>query len=297
MPDQLATLQTLLKWAERIEHPTQAPHLVARAFQEMVSGRRGPVALEMPWDQFTATAEVTPQEPLPLHRIPCPIRKRSRAGELLIEAKAPMIWVGGGAVMRRRRSWRWPKRSARPSCPSAAAAASSTTAIRWRSTFGGFELWPKTDLLIAFGTRMEVPTGRWGRPGRNKDGPHRHRPARFAHEGRIVNVADTADAAAHWRCRARNDPARAPPRRGQGRDACRNPAGPAAMSFWRDPRGAAGKWHLCDEMTQVGYVSWFGFPFHPPRSLITSGFSGTLGAGFPTALGVKVAMPDRPVVS
>jgi acetolactate synthase-1/2/3 large subunit len=54
---------------------------------------------------------------------------------------------------------------------------------------------------------------------------------------------------------------------------------------------------LCDEMTQAGYVSWFGFPFYTPRSLITSGFSGTLGAGFPTALGVKVALPDRPVVS
>jgi acetolactate synthase-1/2/3 large subunit len=54
---------------------------------------------------------------------------------------------------------------------------------------------------------------------------------------------------------------------------------------------------LCDEMTQVGYVSWFGFPFHAPRTLITSGFSGTLGAGFPTALGVKVAHPDRAVVS
>lgn len=54
---------------------------------------------------------------------------------------------------------------------------------------------------------------------------------------------------------------------------------------------------LCDEMTQVGYVSWIGFPFHEPRTLITSGFSGTLGAGFPTALGVKVAHPDRPVVA
>ena len=54
---------------------------------------------------------------------------------------------------------------------------------------------------------------------------------------------------------------------------------------------------FCDEMTQVGYVSWFGFPFHAPRTLITSGFSGTLGAGFPMALGVKVAHPDRPVVA
>ena len=36
---------------------------------------------------------------------------------------------------------------------------------------------------------------------------------------------------------------------------------------------------------------------YQPRSLITSGFSGTLGSGFPTALGVKVAHPDRPVVA
>src|SRR6185369_5324114 len=66
LPDQLATLRSLLKWADRIEHPAQAPYLVARAFQEMLSGRPGPVALEMPWDQFPATADVTPQEPLPL---------------------------------------------------------------------------------------------------------------------------------------------------------------------------------------------------------------------------------------
>ena len=33
------------------------------------------------------------------------------------------------------------------------------------------------------------------------------------------------------------------------------------------------------------------------RTLITSGFSGTLGAGFPTALGVKVGQPNRPVVA
>ena len=38
-------------------------------------------------------------------------------------------------------------------------------------------------------------------------------------------------------------------------------------------------------------------PIYSPRTLITSGFSGTLGAGVPMALGVKVAHPDRPVVS
>ncbi len=57
MPDQLATLRTFVKWADRIEYPDLAPTAVSRAFQEMMSGRRGPVALEMPWDVFTQTAD------------------------------------------------------------------------------------------------------------------------------------------------------------------------------------------------------------------------------------------------
>ena len=64
MPDQLATLRTFVKWADRIEYPANAPALVARAFQEMLSGRRGPVSLEMPWDVFTQKVEVGAAEVL-----------------------------------------------------------------------------------------------------------------------------------------------------------------------------------------------------------------------------------------
>ena len=99
LPDQLATLRSLLKWAERIEHPSQASYLTARAFQEMLSGRPGPVALEMPWDQFGAAAEITPQDPLPRHPDPLPDPDRiATLAKLLNEAKAPMLWVGGGAL-------------------------------------------------------------------------------------------------------------------------------------------------------------------------------------------------------
>ena len=63
MPDQLATLRSFVKWADRIEYPDAAPALVSRAFQEMLSGRRGPVALEMPWDVFTQRAEVGAAKP------------------------------------------------------------------------------------------------------------------------------------------------------------------------------------------------------------------------------------------
>ena len=98
LPDQLATLRSLVKWADRIEHPSQAPILVARAFQEMQSGRPGPVALEVPLDQFSAVSEVTPQDSLPLFPAPPPDGEKIAAlAKLLSQAKAPMIWVGGGA--------------------------------------------------------------------------------------------------------------------------------------------------------------------------------------------------------
>ncbi len=54
---------------------------------------------------------------------------------------------------------------------------------------------------------------------------------------------------------------------------------------------------MVEEMTQVGYWTRFGLPVHHPRTYITSGYQGTLGAGFPTALGAKVGNPDRAVVS
>lgn len=52
-----------------------------------------------------------------------------------------------------------------------------------------------------------------------------------------------------------------------------------------------------DELTQVGFASRIVYPVYKPRSYISTGYQGTLGYGFPTALGVKVAKPDVPVVS
>jgi acetolactate synthase-1/2/3 large subunit len=54
---------------------------------------------------------------------------------------------------------------------------------------------------------------------------------------------------------------------------------------------------VIDELTQVAYIGWYGYPAYKPRTFISSGFAGTLGYGFPTALGVKVGNPDKPVVS
>jgi acetolactate synthase-1/2/3 large subunit len=54
---------------------------------------------------------------------------------------------------------------------------------------------------------------------------------------------------------------------------------------------------LFSESTQVGYWSWSAFPVYKPRTFFTSGYQGTLGYGFATALGAQVGLPDRRVVS
>lgn len=305
LPDQLATLRTLVRHAERIEDPTEAPRKVARAFQEMMSGRPGPVALEIPLDQLPAEAEVTPCEPLPPHPAPVPDPARiARLAAMIDAARSPMIWVGAGAMDAGAEIRALAERIGAP-------------VVRYRGGRGvlddrhplsltvpeGYRLWPGTDLLIGFGTRLDVPVARWGRL---PDGVRIARididPAemrRLAVDlGIVADAADAAraltEAVAH-----RDDPDRAAAiAAAKAEVAAEIRSLQPQMSFLDAIRDALPEDGIfCDEMTQVGYVSAFGMPFHAPRTAIGSGFSGNLGAGFPTALGVKVAHPDRAVVA
>ena len=52
-----------------------------------------------------------------------------------------------------------------------------------------------------------------------------------------------------------------------------------------------------EEIAQIGFTARFGFPVYEPRQYVTCGYQETLGFGFNTALGVKVAHPDKPVVA
>ncbi|HTR87395.1 MAG TPA: thiamine pyrophosphate-dependent enzyme [Reyranella sp.] len=305
MPDQLATLKTLLKFAERIEHPTEAPQVMARAYQAMTSGRPGPVAVEIPLDMLPATADVTPIDPLGKREPPLPDPDKIAAlAKLVDEASAPMIWVGGGAV------------AAGPEVL-ALAEKIGASVVSFRmgkgvvdsrhplslGTVGGFELWEKTDLLIGIGTRLDFPIARYApAPAGLKTARIDIDPAE--HRRLTVNVPIVADAADGTRAltavvRRNDDPAR------RARVAKARAAQQAAIEK-ADPQYSYMKvlrealpddGIVVDEVTQLGYMIWYGYPVHQPRRLISSGFSGTLGYGFPTALGVKVANPDRPVIS
>src|SRR5271163_2408340 len=99
MRNQLGTLRGFVKYAERIEAGGNAKIAVARAVQEMRSGRPGPAALEMPWDVFTEVAPVAACAPLEPFAPPPPDPDRiTAAAKLVANSKAPVIFVGGGAI-------------------------------------------------------------------------------------------------------------------------------------------------------------------------------------------------------
>jgi acetolactate synthase-1/2/3 large subunit len=215
-----------------------------------------------------------------------------------------MLWVGGGALHAAPEIQGLAERIGAP----VVSFRSGRGIVDDRHPLGltipaAYRLWPETDLLVAFGTRLEVPTGRWGKlPSALKIARIDIDPAEMSRmKVSIGIVADTADAARALAgiVAPRNDTGRAAViARAKADTLVDVQRVQPQMSFLQAIREVLPEnGIICDEMTQVGYVSWFGFPFYAPRTLITSGFSGTLGAGFPTALGVKVAMPDRPVVS
>jgi acetolactate synthase-1/2/3 large subunit len=70
------------------------------------------------------------------------------------------------------------------------------------------------------------------------------------------------------------------------------------LSFIRAIRNALPEDGIfIDELTQVGYVSRFAFPVYQPRTYLASGYQGTLGWGYASALGAKVACPNQAVVA
>jgi acetolactate synthase I/II/III large subunit len=309
MPDQLATLRTFVKWAERIEYPGNAPALVARAFQEMLSGRRGPVSLEMPWDMFTQRVDVgsaeifDPLSPPPPH----PDRIKSAAA-LIAASKTPMIFVGSGAIDAGEEILELAEQIDAPVVAFRSGRGIVSNAHELGLTMAAaYRLWPKTDLMIGIGTRLELPTmTRWPfRPDGLKSVRIDIDPAEMRRYPPDVAViadakAGTAEllAAVKKIGYAKTSGRRAVIRDTSAaalRDIQKIQPQMAYLNVLREvlPPNAI----VTDELSQVGFASWYGFPVYEPRTFISSGYQGTLGSGFPTALGAKVAHPSRPVVA
>jgi acetolactate synthase-1/2/3 large subunit len=308
IPDQLGVLNSLTKWAGRIGHPTETGKRVNDAFRRLRDGRPRPVGLEIPPDVLALATEVAlpAAEPAPPVTEPDPDRIEE-AALALAAAKRPLIFVGGGAVAAGAEILAIAEMLQAPVVSfTGGKGILSDRHYLAQSSLAGHELWREADVVLAVGTRLHQPQLRWGfdrdlkliridiDPGEI---------TRFARPSlAIVADAKAALAALHPAL------ARHAPRRASRRDelAALKAAIDARLDQTLGPQCEylrAIRAELPDEgiyvedLTQVGYVGRVAFPVYEPRTYIHSGYQGTLGFGFATALGAKVGRPDRPVVS
>jgi acetolactate synthase-1/2/3 large subunit len=306
LPDQLATLRTLTKWAARIDHPAQVAEHVERAFQELTSGRPRPVSLEMPMDIMALEAQVAPSVPRAAAVLEPDTDALDRAAHLIAAARFPMIYVGGGAIDASDEVRELAERLQAPVVSFRAGRGIVSDEHVLGATLPiGHRLWPKVDLLIGIGSRLLEPLHHWGRPHGLKVIRIDSDPVEIDRLG-APDVAVLSDARAALRALlplvARQDVSV------RGRKAAVSAAKSAVaqaiqkvqpqLAYLEAIRSELPRDGIfCDEITQCGFASWYGFPVYGPRTHINCGYQGTLGYGFATALGVKVAHPRRAVVA
>jgi acetolactate synthase I/II/III large subunit len=307
IPDQIGILRKLTKWAERVDAPNAAPGIVARAFQELCSGRPRPVGIEVPPDMLASRTEVELQPPLPLDGVaPLDEDAIAQAAALLAAAECPMIFVGGGALDAADEVRTLAERLGAP----------VVSYRRGRGVLddrhplsqllpGGHALWAKADVVLAVGTRLQLPLSAWGTDDKlalikvdiDRDELERIRAPR------VGLVGDAAPVLARLAQHLTHLPATRPDRIALSRTLKERIAADVSvlgpqLAFLRAIRDVLpDDGVLIDELTQVGYSARAAYEARKPRTFISSGYQGTLGWGVATALGAKHALGDVPVVA
>ena len=98
--DITSIVQPVTKWATTVLEPGQVPYVFQRAFQEMRSGRPGPVLVDLPFDVQMAEIEfdIDAYQPLPVNKPSASRLQAEKALSMLNDAERPLIVAGGGII-------------------------------------------------------------------------------------------------------------------------------------------------------------------------------------------------------
>jgi acetolactate synthase-1/2/3 large subunit len=308
IPEQSRILGALTKWSARASSPEAVPKLVHEAVHQLRSGRPRPVGLEVPPDILQAEADITLVEPVERDEpiVPDPDLLR-RAAELLFQAERPAIYAGGGVVASGGTE-ALRALAERLECPvvmspngRGALDDRHPLALTW---LAGRAVLAEADLVLGVGTRFlsgqaQLPLAPHARcvllNAEPQDLSEPRTPVLGIYGDASLGLAGIRDQLDGLTSRSRGwielDRVRS-----WAEDVMAQVE--PQYSWVRALRTAMPEdGILVNEFTQVGYMAQAAYPVYQPRSYIAPGYQGTLGYGFPTALGAKVANPHRPVMS
>jgi acetolactate synthase-1/2/3 large subunit len=329
--DQSAVYRPFVKRLWRVTHPRGLARILERAYLVAVSGRPGPVLVDVAMDVFSMPAEdPDPQAPVPPERPGLDPAVARRIAARLLEARRPVIYVGGGVIASEatddlRRVAEHLRAPVAYSLMGKGALPDDHPLILGMTGFWGTELTNRVtrdaDVLLAVGTRFaEADASSWDPRFTFAIPPTEliHIDIDPAEIGRSfpATIGAVADARAALRA-VREALDGLAPRGGPGhadlsaiqaeRGAWRaRIAGPmrsgefplAPQRILADVRAALPRDGIL--VTDVGWnKNGVGqqFPIYLPRTHLTPGGLATMGFGPAAVLGAKLARPDRACVA
>ena len=308
IPDQLSIQRQLTKWAERATSPDDIPRLMAAAFHQLHNGRPRPVGVEVSMDVLSKEMEIDFSKYQPANTLPTPLNEEAieTATKLIAKAKNPLIFVSSGAMEASQEVQALAEYLQAPTF-----AYRTGKGILSSNHYLSFpvpaahSLWKEADVVIGIGSHVRMPLSKWGV---DKDLQFISINIDKTAHNRITEptLSITADSAITVKAILDALPKYTKP----------NPSRKSEMGEFRkawnektaylEPQSTILKnireelpdeGILVDELTQVGFASRIVYDAFLPRTYLCTGFMGTLGWGFQTALGAKVAKPDVPVIS
>ncbi len=310
-------VRPVTKWQRQAARPREVPDAVFEAFRQMRTGRPRPVLIEMPPEAGVEREEVQLRSPARISRIVPSTDSLREVAEVIAKSRTPLIYAGGGVA----------RSDAEPALLKLAEATNIPVVtssggkgaipdghpLSYGSCFSPrgeiqemnqlFDVMQAADVVIGIGARFALgnPAGEASvLVNINIDDSeltrHQantiplHGDARATIEALLPHLIEAG-------AMDRPSPAEAV-------TAARN------LIAYYDIRRQEPQYDVMEAMqqgvpedafvvwdiTQFGYYARTHWQVHHPKTYIDSGYSFNLGYAFPTALGVKVAQPDRPVV-
>ncbi len=307
LPGQMDILKSLTKWVGKVESPADAIFKIEEAIKQLYSGVARPVGLEVSMDILEKEQEIAFQfNPFSRETSVFSPSLIENAARLLGGARQPMIFVGSGAmdaseeVRQLAEALQAPVfsyRTGKGIVSSRHPLSLTTPSAHW--------LWKNADVVIGIGSQVRDPLLKWGTDANLKfisinSDPSVH--------NRIINptLSITGDSAEVLKqvlerldqfnsARASREQEMQEIKLRWARETAYLEPQIAYLKVIREELPDNGI--LVDELTQVGFASRMVWQAYEPRTYLSTGYMGTLGWGFPAALGAKVARPEVPVVS
>lgn len=306
--DQIDAIAPITKWQKRILEIADIPAAVREAVRQLKTGRPRPVEIELSPETMEdeGDAELLPASEF--RRGPAPDAEIDRAAEALLAAKNPVIYAGGGvhlsganAVLAQVAEYLQAGVAQSPEGKGAVSDASdlSLGAAFWRES-PLYAYLQNADVVLAVGSRLALVTFKAGQKIIQLDVDPEEIGRNHKNTTRLEGDAKATLEALLSRLKAAG-PAR-PSLKAEREKLRAELTGvatqePQASILKALRAGTPEDAIFIAGMTQVGYYSRPAWPVYHPRTYISSSYSGNLGFEYPTALGAKVAQPDRAVVS